>query len=157
MSTAEAAGRWQLAQSNIARMRYDLDDPRMNDFVSRLDELNRLADTSCGFVWRYESPDNDVTEIEVFGNQRILFNLSVWESVEELQSYVYRSDHVQAVRRRADWFETTDRSPLVLWWIRAGHRPTVHEAKARFESLWAHGPTADAFTFRNRHPRPELG
>ena len=155
MSTTEVPLCWHLAQSNVARMRYDFDDPRMDGFVSRLDELNRLADTSSGFVWRYESPDDDVTEIEVFGDERILFNLSVWESIEALQSYVYSSDHVNAVRRRADWFEASARSPLVLWWIRAGHRPTVHEAKERFETLWAHGPTADAFTFRRHHPRPE--
>lgn len=145
--------RWHVAQANIATMRYSMDDPRMAGFAERLDPLSELADASPGFVWRYETPDGDTTEAEVFG-ETALFNLSVWESLEALESYVYRSAHVEAVRKRADWFERGDRAPLVLWWVEAGHRPSVHEARERFELLWSEGPVEDAFTFRNRFPPP---
>ena len=145
---------YQLAQSNVARMRGPLEDPVMAGFVERLDALNVLADASPGFVWRYQTEAGNATEVRVFDDELILFNLSVWESVDALETYVYRSDHVRAVQKRAEWFERGDRSPIVLWWIEAGHIPTVEEAKARFDVLWESGPGPDAFTFRNRYPMP---
>ena len=145
---------YHLAQSNVARMLGQLEDPVMAGFVERLEPLNELADESPGFVWRYQTDAGDATEVRVFEDEFILFNMSVWESVEALESYVYRSHHVQAVQKRTEWFQRGERAPLVLWWIEAGHIPTVEEAKERFELLWANGPSADAFTFRNRYPDP---
>ena len=144
------SGDFHLAQSNIARMRASLDDPIMAGFVELLEPLNALADRSPGFVWRMQDEDGDATAIRVFENELILFNLSVWESVEALQDYTYRSNHVQAVRVRGDWFEPMSKPNFVLWWIPAGHIPSVEEAKERFAMLWEHGPTAAAFTFHNR-------
>ena len=141
---------WHLAQSNVARMLAPLDDPVMAGFVERLDPLNALADESPGFVWRYQDEAGNATEIRVFDDELILFNLSVWESVDALEYYVYSSDHVTAVRRRAAWFEPSARSSLVLWWIPAGHLPDVEEARQRLELLWNGGPQAEAFTFRKR-------
>lgn len=145
---------YQLAQSNVARMRGPIDDPVMAGFVERLDPLNALADESPGFVWRYQTEAGNATEVQVFDDELILFNMSVWESIEALEAYVYKSNHVRAVQKRAEWFERSNRSPIVLWWIVAGHIPTVEEAKVRFDKLWREGPSADAFTFRNRYPSP---
>ncbi len=141
---------FQLAQCNVATMRGDRDDPIMAGFFERLESLNALADRSPGFVWRLQTDDGDATAIQAFDNPRILFNLSVWESLESLDDYVYRSDHVRAVQRRASWFERPEASPLVLWWIPAGHIPDIDEAKQRLERLWKDGPGPDAFTFRHR-------
>jgi len=41
-----------LAQFNIARIRYPLDDPRMREFVENVERVNGLADQVEGFVWR---------------------------------------------------------------------------------------------------------
>jgi len=131
-------------------MRAPLDDPAMAGFAERLEPLNALADTSPGFVWRLQTEEGDATEIDVFGDELVLFNMSVWESVEALESYVYKSQHVKAVQKRSEWFERPKKSPLVLWWIEAGMLPTIEEGKARLENLWADGPTAEAFTFRHR-------
>ena len=146
--------KYHLAQANVALMRASLDDPMMQGFVARLEPLNALADQSPGFVWRYVTPDGDTTEADVFGDELILFNMSVWESVEAVEQYAYRSSHVQAVQKRAEWFERSAKSPLVLWWVKEGHLPTVQEAKSRFDKLWGNGPSPDAFTFRNRYPSP---
>lgn len=145
---------YHLAQSNVARMRGQLEDPVMEGFVARLESLNALADASPGFVWRYQTDAGDATEVRVFDDELILFNMSVWQSVEALEAYVYRSDHLGAVQKRAEWFERAGQTPLVLWWIEAGHIPSVEEAKARFDTLWERGPGPDAFTFRNRYPMP---
>lgn len=131
-------------------MRAPLDDPAMAGFAERLEPLNALADSSPGFVWRLQTEEGDATEIDVFGNELVLFNMSVWESIEALETYVYRSDHVNAVQKRSDWFERPTKPPLVLWWIAAGEIPTIEEGKARLERLWADGPGVDAFTFRHR-------
>lgn len=131
-------------------MRMPLDDPSMGDFVARIDALNALADAAPGFVWRLEAEEDQISPVALFSGERVLFNLTVWESIESLESYVYKSDHVQAVQKRAEWFERPKKTPLVLWWVDAGHMPTEEEAAQRFELLWEKGPTADAFTFRTR-------
>ena len=139
-----------IVQANIARMRARRDDELMAGFFEQLEPLNALADASPGFVWRLQTEDGDATEIDVFGDELVLFNMSVWESIEALEAYVYRSNHVSAVQKRAEWFERPTRSALVLWWIEAGEIPTIEEGKARLEKLWLDGPTAEAFTFRRR-------
>ncbi len=131
-------------------MRGAMDDPVMAGFVERLESLNALADASPGFVWRYQTDAGDATEVRVFEDELILFNMSVWVSIEHLEAYVYRSNHVEALQQRASWFEQPARSPLVMWWIAAGHIPSVEEAKQRFDVLWRDGPSAYAFTFRER-------
>ena len=146
---------YHIAHSNIARMKADLDDPVMAGFVERLEPLNELADSSDGFVWRMQDEEGDATAIRVFEEELILFNMSVWESIEALEAYAYRSAHVEAVRARGDWFEAMQRPALVLWWIPEGHIPSVEEAGERFARLWDHGPTAAAFTFSTRFGKPE--
>ena len=127
-----------------------IDDDVMAGFVARLEPLNELADTSAGFVWRYQTDAGDATEVRVFDDEMILFNMSVWESIEALEEYVYRSNHVEALQKRAAWFERPTRAPLVLWWVEAGHIPSVEEAKERFEILWRDGPGTAAFSFKER-------
>lgn len=145
---------FHLAQVNIATGRAPLDDRLMQGFVERLDTLNALADSTPGFVWRLQTDDGDATAIQVFDNPRILFNLTVWESIEALEAYVYRSDHVNVMKKRLEWFEKPDRAAFALWWIPAGHVPDEHEAKERLEILWRDGPTSQSFTFRRRFPPP---
>lgn len=43
----------QLAQVNLARTRFPLDSAPMREFVAAVDRINRLAERSEGFVWRY--------------------------------------------------------------------------------------------------------
>lgn len=145
---------YHLATSNVARMLGAIDDEVMAGFVARLEPLNVLADASPGFVWRYQTDAGDATEVRVFDDEMILFNMSVWESVEALEEYVYRSNHVEAVQKRAEWFERPSRAPLVMWWVKAGHIPSVEEAKERLEILWRDGPGALAFSFKQRFPQP---
>lgn len=143
-------GDFHLAQANIARKRAPLDDQLMEGFVSRLEPLNALADASPGFIWRLQTDDGDATALRVFDDELILFNMSVWESIEALESYVYQTRHVGALRKRTEWFERPTKSPFVLWWIKAGHIPTEEEGKKRLEMLWENGPTAEGFTFSTR-------
>lgn len=141
-----------LAQANVAIMRgTSYDDPIMAGFVARLDPLNAIADSTPGFVWRLDDEMANEEAARVFDTDRLLFNLSVWESVDALQQYVYKSGHIEAVRKRSDWFEKPTKSPFVLWWIEFGHRPSIEETKLRFEVLWESGPSPEAFTFSKQY------
>ena len=141
-----------LAQVNVARMRTPLEDPAMIDFVARLEEINALADRSPGFVWRLQTAEGNATYLRPYADHLLLFNMSVWESVEHLKRYVYYSAHVQVLRRRAEWFERPGAVHMALWWLPAGDLPSVDEGKKRLAYLEANGPTAFAFTFSKPFP-----
>lgn len=141
--------RFHLAQVNIGRFRAPLEDPLMEGFRTQLDPINALADQSPGFVWRLQTEDGNATAIRPYsGDNLMAINLSVWESLESLQAFVYRSAHVATLRDRKQWFEHIEGPILVLWWIPAGRIPTVGEAQERLQYLKEHGPTPHAFTFR---------
>ncbi len=147
--------RLHIAEVNIGRMRAALEDPVMAGFVARLDEINALADRSPGFVWRLQTSEGNATYLRPYDDDRILFNLSVWETIEHLQQYVYRSAHLELLRQRREWFEKFAGAYVTLWWVPAGHIPSVDEAKKRLASLEVNGPTPFAFTFKTLFPPDE--
>ena len=146
--------RHELAQLNIAVTKEPLEAPSMADFVANLDRINALAEQSPGFVWRLQTPAGDATALRPMG-ENVIVNMSVWESIEHLNQYVYRSDHTAIMRRRREWFERMEQASMVLWWVKRGHRPTIEEAKGRLDHLRQHGPTPEAFTFRDNFPAPD--
>jgi hypothetical protein len=139
--------KYHLAQINIANSRAARDDEIMKGFVDRLAEINGLADGSPGFVWRLQTEEGDATEIQAFDDPLLLVNMSVWESIDALKSYVYKSLHVELIQDRDAWFKKMQKSHQALWWIPAGHTPSIEEAKAKLEYLEANGPSEVAFTF----------
>jgi hypothetical protein len=144
-------GRYHIAQINIGRIRAELDDPIMAGFVARLDEINALADGSSGFVWRLQTSEGNATYFRPFADERMLLNMSVWESVDSLKHYVYRTAHSELLRQRHEWFEKLA-VYAALWWVPTGHIPGIDEAKKRLAHLEAHGPTEFAFTFKSVYP-----
>jgi hypothetical protein len=146
---------YELAQLNIGIIRGPIGSPVMAEFVANLDRINALAERSPGFVWRLQTEEGNATAIRPFPDENIAVNLSVWRDLESLSAFVYRSAHVEIMRRRREWFERMSEVFLVLWWVRNGHRPAIQEAVARLELLRAHGPSQDAFTFRQPFPAPD--
>jgi hypothetical protein len=132
-----------------------LDSPVMADFVARLDEVNAIADRALGFVWRYQTEEGDATAVRPFGDDAILINYSVWKDPAALRDFVYRSAHSEVMRRRREWFERTRESYLAMWWVPAGHRPSVEEAVGKLEQLRREGPSAAVFTFAAIYPPPD--
>jgi hypothetical protein len=136
-----------LAQFNVGTLKFPYEDPAMAEFTALLDPVNALADGTPGFVWRLiEDGQSDATGIRPMGAD-VIINFSVWEALEPLWDFVYRSAHLDVLRRRREWFQRHVESHMVLWWIPAGHIPTVTEAVERLELLRAEGPTPRAFTF----------
>ena len=146
---------YELAQLNIAVLKEPLDSPRLSDFVANLDRINELAEGSPGFLWRLKTAAGDATALRPMGDDTIV-NMSVWRDIESLSSYVYRSAHVEIMRRRKEWFERVSEAHMVLWWVPRGHRPTEIEAIERLKLLRENGPSAAAFTFRHAFPAPDL-
>jgi hypothetical protein len=147
---------YQLAQINIARMRAPLADPLLAEFVAQLDRINALAEASPGFVWRLQSDSGNATDIRPFADDRILVNMSVWQSLETLHHYVYHSAHAGLFRRRQAWFEPATAPSQTLWWVAQGHIPPVSEGQARLALLHRLGPTPEAFTFKHHFPPPAV-
>lgn len=142
-----------LAQFNVGRFIRPDDDPANRDFFDGLDRINALAESSPGFVWRYQDESGAATDTRPFEDPLVLVNFSVWESVESLRAFTYRSDHMDFFRRRYEWFTPED-SALTMWWIPAGSIPTIDEAMERLAHMREHGPTEQAFTFGKRFDPP---
>jgi heme-degrading monooxygenase HmoA len=140
----------QLAQFNVGRLTAPMDDPRIDDFRNNLDRINALAEQSPGFVWRLKDDSGNATSIKLYDDPLEIVNLSVWESIEAFAEFVYRSDHVEQLRRRREFFAAPTQAILCMWWVPDGTIPTAAEATDRLEHLRMHGPTAIAFTFRDR-------
>ena len=147
--------RFQLAQVNIALLRAPLDTPMLADFVALLEPINAVADRTPGFIWRLQTEDGDATAIRAFGDDRIIVNMSVWESVETLAAFVYSDEHREIMRQRRSWFERMSAAHTALWWIPRGHIPTTGEAEERVIQLRVYGPTPHAFTLREHFRAPD--
>lgn len=146
---------YHLAQVNIGRFRAPIDSPIMEGFRVQLDPINAMADTTPGFVWRLQTEDGNATAVRPYASdEQMAINMSVWESLESLQQFVYKSEHVGTLRDRSQWFERIEGPILALWWIPAGHIPSVTEATERLAHLKEHGPTPHAFTFRTPFAAP---
>jgi hypothetical protein len=145
-----------LAQSNIALSIWPLDDPRMEGFVSRLAAINQLAESSAGFVWRHTDDYDSAGRSPPFDHPLLFFNMSVWTDLDSLRNYVFRSEHVQLLRRKSELTGPAGIAPLAMWWISAdGPMPTVSDAIARFIALENEGEAcADVFGFANAASHP---
>jgi hypothetical protein len=145
---------YELAQINIAALKAPLDSPELKDFVDNLDRINALAESSDGFAWRLMGDGNDATSLRPFGED-IIVNMSVWRDVAALKAFAYQSAHVHIMRRRREWFTRMADAYMVLWWVPAGHQPTVAEAASRLERLRKYGPSPEAFTFGQAFAAPD--
>jgi hypothetical protein len=143
---------WHLAQINVARPLEPLDTPRLAEFVAKLDEINALADISPGFVWRLAGATGNATDIQA-PDPTTIVNMSVWTSPETLFEFVYKTAHTKVMVRRREWFDKIA-VYQVLWWIPAGHVPTVDEGLAKLALLEQQGPTPAGFTFKQRFGVP---
>lgn len=139
--------KYHIAQLNIATLTAPIDSPRLSEFVANLDRINALAEGSPGFIWRLQTEEGDATGIDYFGTDKIV-NLSLWDSIESLHNYVYRSAHVEIMRRKKEWFHTMAQAYLVLWWVPVGHIPSIEDAAQKLSTLRELGPSEEAFTFK---------
>jgi len=144
-----------IAQVNIARLKFPLEHPNSKDFTDNLEQINILAEHSPGFIWRLKDEDGGASSnIVAYDDPLIIVNISVWESVDDLKNYVYKSEHVDFFVRRKEWFQKLNGEHIALWWIGEDQYPTVAMAKEKLVLLEKLGPTKDAFHFGRTYPDP---
>ncbi|MFF3407250.1 DUF3291 domain-containing protein [Streptomyces sp. NPDC002742] len=148
----ESTASYELAQVNIAHLKAPLDSPELKDFVEALDPVNAVADAADGFVWRLQNDSGNATDLRVFGDDWLMVNMSTWRDTDALTAFMYQGLHRELMARRRDFFERLEEAVTALWWVPAGHRPTVPEAESRLLRLREHGPTQQAFTLRTSFP-----
>ncbi|WP_457031612.1 DUF3291 domain-containing protein [Kitasatospora sp. P5_F3] len=144
----------QLAQINISRLLFPIDGPELADFVTALDPVNALAESAEGFVWRLADSATDGT-VRIFEDDWLIVNMSVWRGPDALETFVYSPEHIAVLRRRREWFARVGEAMTALWWVPAGHLPTVAEAERKLVELRAKGPSAEVFTLRETFPAPD--
>ncbi len=145
---------YHLAVFNIGRPTAPLDSPQLQAFMDGLDPINALAERAPGFVWRYTADgSNNATAARPFDDD-VIVNFGLWASREQLWDFVYRSEHLDYLRRRRDWFQHMSEPFLVLWWVPAGHIPSLAEALDKLQDLRQNGPSQAAFTFRQPFDAP---
>lgn len=145
---------YYLAQINVGRLRAPLDDPCMAEYVALRPVIDALARTSPGFIWRRTGPGSTAKETDLYDDPLIIANVSVWAGLQEYAQFVYRSEHLEVLKRRAEWFQPIDGPHAALWWVPQGYFPSAEEARARFESLRSYGETPYAFSFKKAFPPP---
>jgi hypothetical protein len=146
--------KYQLAELNVAELKAPLDSPDLKDFVDNLDRINALAESSPGFVWRLKGDGNDATSLRPLGDG-VIINLSVWRDAQTLSDYVYKTVHVEIMKRRREWFTRMGKMHMAMWWVAEGHEPSVAEAVAKLEHLRQHGSSPAAFTFGEAYSAPD--
>ncbi len=137
-----------LAELNVGRLVAPVDDPKVAEFMAALDRVNGLGKRMPGFVWMMEgsgAPGTGNTENNIGGDPQFVPNLSVWEDVESLETFVWKTVHKQFYDRRHEWFQILTDQHFVMWWVPAGHRPSLDEALARLDHLREYGESDYAF------------
>jgi len=148
--------KYSLAQLNIAQMLAPLDDPIMADFVNNTNRINALAEQADGFIWRLKEDKDYERAEQVFQNNSLAINMSVWKDKQALFDFTYNSGHVAIMKRKKEWFSKMKNMHMVLWYVDKGHKPTPEEAKQRLEYIRKHGETPYAFSFRSQFNIEEL-
>ncbi|MFI6937884.1 DUF3291 domain-containing protein [Streptomyces sp. NPDC050418] len=145
---------YELAQVNVGKLQAPLDSAQLKDFTEGLGPVNAVADQSDGFVWRLQDESGDATEFRILDDPDLLINLSVWRDVDALTAFMYSGRHRELLKRRREFFHRLDEVVTALWWVEAGHRPSVEEAGQRLQHLREHGPSPVAFSLRTTFPPP---
>ena len=150
------SGNFHFAELNIARLHRPLDEPDNAEFVAALDAVNLIAERTPGFVWRLQDDDGASSSyVTAYDDPLLIINLTVWEDIQSLRHFTYRSGHGAYLRRRREWFEAPTEPHMVCWWIPAGEVPTAADATRRLELLRVSGPSADGFLFTDPLPEPD--
>lgn len=130
-------------------MKFDIDSEEMSGFVNNLERINAIADKAEGFIWRLTGEEDNATAIQVFEDNYLIINMSVWKDIESLFNYVYHSGHLEVYKRKKEWFHHMEDMHMAFWHIEEGHIPTPQEAKDRLEYINKHGESEYAFTFKS--------
>lgn len=136
-----------IAQINIAAFKTTKDDPIMQDFYDNIERVNAAAANSPGFIWRYDDVEHAHLH-NPFNDNEMVVNMSVWQDINTLSDYVFKSLHLEIMKRKQEWFSSMKSMHLAIWYIEPGHMPTLEEGKKKLSHMDIFGSTPLAFNFR---------
>jgi len=142
---------YHLAQLNVAKFNKPIDDKANWRFSAYLDPINQFGDEAPGFVWRLQDEGGNSTSIRAFADHNMIVNLTVWETLEALYTFVYSDEHLYVFKQRSAWFHKMPTPSLVLWWIPTETIPSMDEALSNLEKITQNGPSAQAFNFKKTY------
>jgi len=149
----------QLAFMTFGILREPGGHPDVQGFFDAGVDVFANTDVAIGFIDRYRYPAD--TGGDPFGeyvagrfvtpgfDDRVAPTLSLWRDLEAVFAFAYAGVHAPALRRRKEWFVTSEWPTYVAWWVADDRRPDWPEANARHEHLHDHGSTSFAFDFRS--------
>lgn len=126
-----------IAQINVAQLKYDIDNPRLENFRLGGAVISRLLKKNPSVLWYEQSNDAD----------GLFMTRSVWDSAESLIEFTYSGIHQKYMRRSSEWFSRASSRNLALWWVNAGAQPTQEEGLRKLEHIEKHGPSSHVFDF----------
>ena len=146
---------YHIAQINVARMiGVNIDDPVMKEFVDNLDRVNEMAESSPGFIWRLKDESNNASSFDPYKDDKIIINISVWQDIESLENFTYKTFHSDFLRRRKEWFKKYGQAHYAMWWIPQGETPSLDESVDRLNHMQEYGPSEKAFNFKVNFAQP---
>ena len=146
---------YQLAQINIARMKgVNIDDPIMKEFVDNLDHINQIAEQSDGFIWRLKDEENNATAFNPYNDEQVIINISVWQDFETFRNFIFKSKHIEYMKRRKEWFQSFGKAYTCMWWITAGAYPTIEQGVQKLDDLQKNGSSSQVFDFKSIQTKP---
>lgn len=146
---------YQIAEINVARMKgTDINDPVMKEFAENLDKVNAIAEKSDGFIWRLKEENNNATGLHPYKDEQVIINISLWESIEALEKFMYKTFHSEFLKRRREWFQAYGKVYAAMWWTPCGHYPTMQDAIGKLAELQSNGSSEKVFDFKNKFLPP---
>ena len=124
----------RIAHFNVARLLHPPGDPRVAEFVDNTKRVNEIARRSKGYVWHLADEAALVTNPDYKGvsdDMRLFFSMSVWESKEDFEAFVYKTVHSSFFKRRSEWFEPWSGPNYVIWPHAVSAPPTLEEGWSR--------------------------
>ncbi len=122
-----------------------------SEFINNRDQLNRLGEKSKGFIWHLivdHAINHEIIQLDDDAYTPV--NLSVWDTIDDLYDYVYKTTHGEMLLRKADWLAKMQQMRTAIWYVAPDHLPSIKEACERMAMLQKEGETPLAFTFKKR-------
>lgn len=158
----------RLAFTTFAILKKPYGNPEVQEFDDRTPSVFALAENSEGFISRAVECNNSSNsnferdwgpwgkfEVPRFykggrttkTDQRAS-TLSIWKDIESVFKFTYSNGHMEALKRRHQWFLKPEWPTYACWWIDCEHIPTWLEACQMLEYLHDNGPTEKVFNFK---------
>jgi len=145
---------YYIAQANFAQWNDEVSSDLMKDFTEQAFQIHQLAEKSNGFIWRFLDNEHQKLIDELFGIEKVVFNMTVWESIEDLKEFTFKDVHCEAMKKRRQWFKKLPGTTLALWWVKYDCMPSVNEAKYKLDLINDKGSSSDAFSFNTQFKAP---